>query len=88
MTTPLRKRLGVMPGDVIKLYVNETQSATSFYLRCRVMHSLKMMPGIDLYSSVVFMSVSQARYIHDIVGYNSTQLSFYKLFVSGVSNLQ
>jgi hypothetical protein len=52
------------------------------------MHSLKMMPGIDLYSSVVFMSESQARYIHDIVGYNSTQLSFYKLFVSGVSNLQ
>ena len=36
------------------------------------MHTLKMMPGIDIYSRMVFMSESQAKYLFEIAGYNNT----------------
>jgi hypothetical protein len=84
----MRKKLGAQPGDILKLVINDTLNHNNYYLRCKIAHSFKTAPGVDLFSSIVFMSEDQANYLFDIIGYNRSELSYYKLFVTGTDNLQ
>lgn len=55
-SSTLRKKLGAQPGDIVKLVVNDTLNNHHYYMRCRLMHSFKMAPGIDLFRDMVFMT--------------------------------
>jgi len=68
VTTLLRKKLGVMAGDYYKLRVSSVKTGKKYFLRCRIVHSFKVGPGIDLYSSLAFISEEQAAYIYRIMG--------------------
>jgi hypothetical protein len=56
VTTQLRKKLGASAGDYFKLHVRNPTSGVEYVLRCRIMHSLKIGPGLDLFSSVAFFT--------------------------------
>jgi hypothetical protein len=60
VTSQLRKKLAASPGDYFKLHVRNADTGVAYVVRCRVMHSFKIGPGLDLYSNVAFMSQSQA----------------------------
>lgn len=64
VTSTLRKKLGVVPGDFYKLNIRNIQTGKSYLLRCRINHSFKIGPGIDLFSSIAFFSEEQAKYIY------------------------
>lgn len=48
------------------------------------MHSMKVGPGLDLYSSLTFISEEQTRYIYETIGADPKLLKYEKLFISGV----
>lgn len=56
VTSTLRKKLGASPGDYFKLHVRNAITGLEYTLRCRVMHSFKIGPGLDLFSSVAFFT--------------------------------
>jgi hypothetical protein len=56
VTSQLRKKLGASPGDYYKLHVSNPKTGVSYLLRCRIMHSFKIGPGLDLFSNVAFFS--------------------------------
>lgn len=68
VTTQLRKKLGALPGDYFKLHVKNALTGLEYVLRCRIMHSFKIGPGLDLFSSVAFFTEKQAEYLYSIVG--------------------
>ena len=88
MTNLLRRRLGARPGDNFKLLVNNTHTGKSFSFRCRIMHSMKAAPGVDLFRSFAYLTQDQAQYIFKAIGYNTSELHFNKLFVTGKSGLK
>lgn len=51
-----RKGLGVLPEDFTILYVENKLTGKSYQFRCQIMHSIKVGPGLDLYSSLAFIS--------------------------------
>ena len=55
-TSLLRRLLGARPGDYLKLTVASASNNKYYQLRCRLMHSLKIGPGLDLFSPVAFIS--------------------------------
>jgi hypothetical protein len=56
VTSQLRKKLGASPGDYFKLHVRNSATGTAYVLRCRVMHSFKIGPGLDLFSNMAFFT--------------------------------
>lgn len=56
VTTQLRKKLGISAGDSYKLIVSNSITQKSYYIRCRIVHSFKIGPGLDLFSSIAFIS--------------------------------
>ena len=83
MTSLLRRRLGAKPGDNFKLLINNTMNGQHYSFRCRVMHSLKAAPGVDLFRSFAYLSQDQAEYIFKAIGYDVNQLHYNKLFITG-----
>ena len=69
MTSLLRRLLGATPGDYFKLSFGNPQTEQYYQIRCRIMHSLKIAPGLDLFSPVAFISEEQANYLYKVVGY-------------------
>jgi hypothetical protein len=60
--------MGARPGDYFILTVNTTDTKKGYYFRCRVTHSLKVAPGVDLFRSFAYMSQEQAAYIFKAIG--------------------
>jgi ABC-type lipoprotein release transport system permease subunit len=88
VTSTLRKKLGAQPGDFFRLMVNNTLTGQSYFFRSRVTHSMKVAPGVDLYRSFAYMTESQASYLFEAIGYNTSQLHYNKLFITGVGGLK
>ena len=44
---------------------------------------MKVGPGLDLYSSLAFISEYQTKYIYDTVGADINLIKYEKLFISG-----
>ena len=80
--------MGARPGDNFRLMVNNTLTGQHYYFRCRVMHSLKVAPGVDLFRSFAYLSESQAEYIFKAIGYDLDKFHYNKLFVTGVPGLK
>jgi hypothetical protein len=68
VTSQLRKKLAASPGDYFKLHVRNAETGTAYVIRCRIMHSLKIGPGLDLFSNVAFLTQQQAEYLYSAVG--------------------
>lgn len=76
VTSLLRKKLGVLAGDYYKLRVSNKNNQKTYYLRCRIVHSFKVGPGVDLYSTLAFISEEQAAYIYEIMGESVESIKF------------
>lgn len=83
VTSQLRKKLGAAAGDYFKLHVSNAVTGVKYLVRCRILHSLKIGPGLDLFSNVVFISQEQAEYLYRIVGADIGEIRFEKLFITG-----
>jgi hypothetical protein len=68
ITSALRKKLGAIPGDYFKLIINNKDKDLSYYVRCRIKHSFKVTPGLDLFTPHAFVSEEQAQYIYQVLG--------------------
>lgn len=80
VTSFLRKTLGASAGDYYKLTVSS--GLKKYSLRCRIVHSFKIGPGLDLFRPIAFLSEQQAAYLFRILQ-QETPLKYEKLFVSG-----
>lgn len=76
VTSQLRKQLGASPGDFFKLHVRNAENGLAYSVRCRVMHSFKIGPGLDLFTRVAFMSQEQAEYLYKSVGASVDDIKF------------
>ena len=68
VTSQLRKKLAASPGDYFKLHVRNAETRSAYVIRCRIMHSFKIGPGLDLFSNVAFLTQQQAEYLYSAVG--------------------
>lgn len=83
VTSQLRKKLAASPGDYFKLHVKNAETGTRYVVRCRIMHSFKIGPGLDLFSTVAFFTEQQAKYLYEAVGASTADIKFEKLFIAG-----